>query len=316
MRILVVDDDTTSRLITQVTLQTLGHDCLAFHGGAPAWDAFRSDPGDVVISDWIMPGITGLQLCRKIRAHPSGDSTYFIVVTGQGSPEDVLEGMNAGADDYLVKPLNFNELEARLIAAARFTTLHQKLTHARATLEAANLKLNAMASRDPLTGIGNRRALEEDVDLLEARTTRYGHHYCMALVDIDHFKSYNDTYGHQAGDYVIRSVAAQLKAQARRGDALYRYGGDELLCIFPEQSLSSANIAVQRMLKAVEQLSISHAGNSLGVVTCSAGLAVLEAGQIGSAYEILGEADKALYRAKALGRNRVEFAAPLQRERA
>jgi diguanylate cyclase (GGDEF)-like protein len=315
MRILVVDDDATSRLIAQVTLRALGHECLAFDGGTRAWDAFQCDLGDVVISDWIMPGLTGLQLCRKIRAHPLGDSTYFIMVTSRSSPEDVLQGMDAGVDDYLLKPLNSGDLEARLIAAARFTALHEKLAQARDTLEAANLKLIAMASRDPLTGLGNRRALEEDIEILEARTTRYGHHYCIALIDVDRFKSYNDAYGHQAGDYVLRCVATQLKAQARSGDTLYRYGGDELLCIFPEQSLSSANIAVERMRIAVEQLSIPHIGNTAGIVTFSAGLAVLEAGQIGTAYEVMGEADKALYQAKELGRNRVAFAAPFLKER-
>jgi diguanylate cyclase (GGDEF)-like protein len=315
MRILVVDDDASSRLITQATLRSLGHECLAFEAGAAAWDAFQSDLGDVVISDWIMPGLTGLELCQKIRAHPLGDSTYFIMATGQGTPEDVLEGMNAGADDYLVKPLDSGDLKARLIAAARFTALHQKLSQARSTLEAANLKLTVVASRDPLTGLGNRRALEENVGLLEARAGRYGHRYCMALIDIDRFKSYNDTYGHQAGDQVLRSVAAQLKAHIRRGDSLYRFGGDELLCIFPEQSLSSANVAVQRMRSAVEGLSIAHAANDGGVVTCSAGLAVLESGQLGSAHEVLREADKALYRAKELGRNRVECADPLLKER-
>jgi diguanylate cyclase (GGDEF)-like protein len=137
---------------------------------------------------------------------------------------------------------------------------------------------------------------------------RYGHRYCMALVDVDHFKSYNDTYGHQAGDQILEAVAAQLTVQARRGDSLYRYGGDEFLCIFPEQALSTGSLAVHRMQKGLKDLAIPHSDNALGVLTVSAGLAMLEAGDSSSASEVLKEADEALYRAKRLGRNRIELA--------
>jgi diguanylate cyclase (GGDEF)-like protein len=125
----------------------------------------------------------------------------------------------------------------------------------------------------------------------------------MALLDVDHFKSYNDTYGHQAGDDVLRQVAAQLSAQARNGDVVYRYGGEEFLCVFPEQSMATGTIAVERMRLGVVQLAIPHAANVIGVVTISAGVAVLDPGQSMSAGEILWEADQALYRAKQLGRN-------------
>ena len=181
------------------------------------------------------------------RAHTPGGYTYFIMVTSQGGLDEILEGMGAGADDYLIKPLDSDDLQARLIAAARVTSLHRQLGEQRTELEGLNNELTAIARRDPLTGLRNRRALEEDLDLLEARVTRYGHRYCMALLDVDHFKSYNDTYGHQAGDRILQTVAAQLKDQARKGDALYRYGGEEFLCIFPEQSLTTGALAAERM---------------------------------------------------------------------
>jgi diguanylate cyclase (GGDEF)-like protein len=128
----------------------------------------------------------------------------------------------------------------------------------------------------------------------------------MALIDVDHFKSYNDAYGHQAGDDALQAVAAQLKAKARSGDALYRYGGEEFLCIFPEQSTDSGARAVERMRSGVLRLGVKHADNPLGVLTVSAGLAMLHPDNTRSASAVLKEADEALYRAKQLGRNRVE----------
>jgi diguanylate cyclase (GGDEF)-like protein len=141
---------------------------------------------------------------------------------------------------------------------------------------------------------------------LEARVARYGHRYSIALIDVDHFKAYNDTYGHQAGDQILRTVADQLREEARGGDAVYRYGGEEFLCVFPEQSLAKATVAAERMRSALEGLAIPHSADSLGVVTLSAGLAMLDPRQTKSVGEVVKEADEALYRAKQLGRNRVE----------
>jgi diguanylate cyclase (GGDEF)-like protein len=306
MNILVADDDATSRLITQVALRSLGHECHTVSDGAQAWEAFRSRQPDVVISDWMMPGLTGLELCRDIRCDTAGRYPYFIMVSSQGALDQILEGMSAGADDYLVKPLDPDDLQARLVAAARVTSLHRQLSDERIELAGLNRELAALARRDPLTGLGNRRALEEDFALLEARVSRYGHSYCVALLDLDNFKSYNDRYGHQAGDDALRTVAAQLKDQARTGDAIYRYGGEEFLCVFPEQSLATAAQAVQRMRRGVAQLAVKHADNPPGFLTISAGVARLDPHQTRSMSEVLEEADEALYRAKDLGRNRVE----------
>jgi two-component system, cell cycle response regulator len=306
VKILVADDDPISRRIVEASLASLGHTCETVADGEQAWDAFGSGLPDVVISDWSMPGQTGLQLCANVRGHAAGTYTYFIMLTAHGTREQILEGMSAGVDDYLVKPLNCADLQARLVSAARVTSLHRQLGGQRAALEGLNTQLTAIARRDPLTGLSNRRALQEDIEILEARVTRYGHRYCMALLDIDHFKAYNDNYGHQAGDDVLERVAEALSANARSGDALYRYGGEEFLCIFPEQSLASGAQAVQRMRLGVEDLRIPHLTSRYGVVTFSAGLAVLTSDEIRSATEVLKEADDALYIAKQLGRNRVE----------
>ena len=306
MRILVADDDAGSRLIATMALRQLGHECRVVSDGAEAWEAFQADRPDVIISDWMMPGLSGLQLCRDVRADALGASTYFIMLTSHEARDQIVEGMTAGADDYLVKPLDPDELGIRLIAASRVTHLHSRLTEQQTELERLNLELTAISLRDPLTGLGNRRALEEDLQLLEARSSRYESGYSLALLDVDHFKAYNDTHGHQAGDDVLQAVAGELKAQARSGDILYRYGGEEFLCVFPQGSLDGTIVAVQRMRSGLERLAIQRDHDSADVLTLSAGLAVLEPGDPRPVHAVLKAADDALYRAKQLGRNRVE----------
>jgi two-component system cell cycle response regulator len=294
MKIMVVDDDPTSRLIARMAVQRLGHECETVADGTEAWNAFPSTRPDVVISDWMMPGLDGLQLCRNIRAHGSGGYTYLVLLTSRGAHGQILEGMSAGADDYLLKPLDPDELQVRLIAAERVTALHRQLAEQRSELQGLNSELTILARRDPLTGLGNRQAMQEGLELLEAQVARYGHRYCIALLDIDHFKSFNDTHGHQAGDHVLSSVSAALQAGARSGDSLFRYGGEEFLVIFPEQTLATGLDA-----------------NSIGVVTLSAGVAMLDPADDRPVGEVLKDTDIALYRAKQLGRNRVVSAGSL-----
>ncbi|HYP22776.1 MAG TPA: GGDEF domain-containing protein [Actinomycetota bacterium] len=174
--------------------------------------------------------------------------------------------------------------------------------------------MTEVSLRDALTGLGNRMALDEDLDQLQARVTRYGHRYCVALLDVDHFKAYNDSYGHQAGDQALRTVAAQISAQARGGDAVYRYGGEEFLCIFPEQTLETAAIAAERMRSSLEQLAVPHGDSDFGVLTMSGGLAILDSSGSKSVGEVLKDADEALYLAKRLGRNRIERASRVASE--
>jgi diguanylate cyclase (GGDEF)-like protein len=300
---LIADDDDASRRIIQLVPRVLGHECHVVTDGTEAWDAFRTLRPDVVISDWMMPGLSGVELCQNIRAHSPRSYTYFIMVTSSGDLEQILEGMNAGADDYLVKPLNPDDLRLRLVAAERVTALHGEIGLQQTELEGLNHELTAIARLDPLTGLGNRRALEEDLATLDARVTRYGHRYCMALIDVDFFKPYNDLYGHPAGDQILQAVAIALKSQARAGDALYRYGGDEFLCIFPEQTLAAGTVAVERMRIGLEQIAMTHTGNPRGVVTITAGMALLDPRHTKPVSGVLKEADEALYRAKERGRN-------------
>jgi two-component system chemotaxis response regulator CheY len=295
--------------VRQALLRALsfeGYEVRVAADGHAALDSLLADPADAVLLDVSMPGIDGLEVCRRLRA--AGDRTPILMLTARHATADRVAGLDAGADDYLVKPLASYALKARLVAADRVTSLHRQLAHQQAELERLNEQLTQVARRDPLTGLVNRRALEEDLEQLEARVRRYGHRYCMALIDIDEFKAYNDTYGHQAGDRVLQQVADQLKAHTRGGDGVYRYGGEEFLCIFPEQSLATGKLAVQRMRIGLEQLAITHAGSPSGVLTFSAGLSMLHPLHTKSTGDVLKEADQALYRAKGLGRNRVEEA--------
>jgi two-component system chemotaxis response regulator CheY len=306
VKILIADDGATSRLIAHMALRSLGHECFAANDGAQAWETFQSVRPDVVISDWMMPGLEGIELCRRVRAAARSDYVYFIILTGLGEKSEIRAGIEAGADDYLLKPLDQHELHLRLLVAARITTLHAELAEKTRELERMNTQLAEQGRTDPLTQLGNRLRLNEDLQVLAARAKRHGQRYCAAMCDVDHFKRYNDTHGHGAGDEVLRRVAAAIRSTARDGDGVYRYGGEEFLLILPEQSLSTATLALERVRKAVEALAIPL--DAERVVTISAGIAALDAGESGGVERMLKEADAALYRAKAAGRNNVQVA--------
>jgi diguanylate cyclase (GGDEF)-like protein len=302
MRILVVDDEPISRLLVQAAVDWLGHHWIAADDGQEAWECFQQDEPDVLITDLMMPGVDGLELCRRVRANAQTSYTYIILVTVLGDRQDIVRGMDAGADDYLVKPLQLFDLQARLIAAQRVTDLHAELDRHRA-------QLAHLARHDPLTGLSNRRSLDEDLEVLHARSQRYGRGFALAMCDIDRFKAYNDTYGHQAGDQALRAVAATIAGEVRGGDGVYRYGGEEFLLVLPEQTPDTALVAVERVRSAVERLAIPQpAAGPGGRLTLSAGIAAFRPGEPTTAQELLQQADAALYRAKAAGRNQLALA--------
>lgn len=312
MRVMIAEDDAVARLILTRAVELLGHECLVAVDGAAAWESYRREEVDVVISDWLMPGLDGLELCRRIRRRRGKRYPYFILLSALSERRDFLIGMKAGADDYLTKPLDQDELSVRLLAAERVTSLHRKLAEQNIELKRLNRVVAESARTDPLTGLGNRLRLREDLEELQARVERYGHRYALTLCDVDHFKAYNDRSGHLAGDRVLRAVAAVLARTCRRGDRAYRYGGEEFLVVLPEQDPPRAAIAAERFRHAVEALAIPHPGNvPWGVVTLSAGLAVLDPGEARSCEEVVRDADLALYRAKRGGRNRVALSTPV-----
>jgi len=306
MKVLVADDSAVPRLILERNLTALGHEIAAAADGEEAWSLYRSFAPDVILSDWLMPGLDGIELCRRIRSDPADRYTYFVLLTSMTEVEHVITAMVAGADDFMVKPLERTALEAALIGARRVTELHEQLRDQRASLERLNSLLFDDARRDPLTLLGNRLRLSEDLAAAVSRVQRYGHGYCLALLDIDFFKRYNDKFGHPAGDLALRSVAQALAGSVRAGDMVYRYGGEEFLILLPEQTATTATVVLDRVRLAVAALELPHPDNPpADVVTISGGVAAIEASNQLTVNEWLRQADQALYRAKATGRNRV-----------
>jgi two-component system, cell cycle response regulator len=310
MDILIAEDDALSRLLLQRAIERLGHRCGVTADGLEAWERIQAGPPDVIISDWMMPGLSGPDLCRRIRAHEAG-YTYFILLTSNTEKEQRLEGMRAGADDYLTKPLDTDDLQLRLIAAERVTHLHRRLQAQQAELEALNESLYLEGRRDPLTGIPNRLQLMDDLDQAQARVARDGTRFCVALFDVDHFKAFNDALGHLAGDEALRQVAQALARVSRRDDRVYRYGGEEFCALFRGADLEGARGAAERMRQAVATLELTHPGSSVGPhVTVSAGVAEHVGCAELSFEEVLNRADEALYASKEAGRNRTSAWVP------
>jgi two-component system cell cycle response regulator len=316
--VLVVDDNAAKRFALNAVLSPLGYTLVEADSGVEALRCLMIQDFAVILLDVLMPVMDGFETASRIRMRPRSEMTPIIFITAHG-PDEVAHADHyaQGAVDFIFAPIPPDELRAKVsVFANLYAKAEQLAVHARAVQSTAdelidrNVELSELARQDPLTSLRNRRALTEDLEMHEARVLRYGHSYCMGLLDIDHFKSYNDTYGHQAGDEVLRVIATTLASLLRRGDALYRYGGEELLCIFPEQTIETGGLAVERMRAGVEALGLVHAGSPSGVVTVSAGLAVLDMELSRSAHDVLNEADGALYRAKSLGRNRVERAGP------
>src|SRR6185295_7862910 len=281
MHILIADDDPGTRLTVCAAVERLGHRCTVTEDGESALRAYQADPPDAVITDWQMPGMDGTALVQAIRGQGDGNYAYVMVLTGEADEESARATMEAGADDLLLKPLEPAQLERKLIAAERVTTMHRRM--------------HEDARHDAATGLANRLRLAEDLEVLCGRVARYEHVYCVAVFDVDNFKGVNDAAGHLYGDQTLRQIASALQREVRSGDAVYRYGGEEFLVLLPEQSLESATLAAERLRTAVEGLAIPHPAG--GVVTVSAGVAGLNDPQC-HPDEVFELADQALYRAK------------------
>jgi len=308
MKVLIADDDQISRMITKAAVEQSGHECIVAVDGDSAWELYQAHAPEAVVTDLMMPGLNGLDLCRAIRSSEDDNYTYVILVTSHGSRKDVLAGMEAGADDYVTKPLDPFNLHIRLLAAQRITSLHSDLAKYRTAL-------SNQARTDPLTKLHNRLKLTEDLGELHNRGDRPPRDYCLAMVDVDNFKSYNDIYGHQAGDAALVAIASTLAHEVRESDGVYRFGGEEFLLVLGEQSEETAAVILERVRSAVHDLRIEHSGDPDGVLTISAGVSAFTQGHRAGAEQLLREADRALYAAKASGRNRVTLASALITDR-
>ena len=306
MRVLIAEDEPVARKIIQRALEGLNHECVVAEDGLHAWRAVQKYGFDVIISDLMMPDIDGFELCRRVRK--LGGYTYFILLTGVSEIASRLSGMEAGADDYLTKPLDLVELRLRLIAAERISALHAKIAEQKWALEALNKQLYAQGRIDALTSIPNRLRLQEDLEKLHARLERHGYAYGVALMDVDHFKKYNDTCGHLAGDDALRLIANTLARTCRATDWVYRYGGEEFVAVFPDTTAETACIAAERMRAAIERLREPHPGlGPASVLTISIGVSWMGREGKSSIDDVLNHADLALYEAKNGGRNLVKL---------
>jgi len=297
MKLLIADDDPATCSLVVAAVKQLGHQATAVPDGDSAWTALSGERFDVLLTDWMMPGLSGIELTRKVREKPPEPYLYVIILTGKDRKQDLLEGLSAGADDYLTKPFDPQDLAARLRTAQRIVNLQADLI---ATREA----LRVQATHDPLTEIWNRGAILEVLgrELVRAKRTQIP--LCLGIIDLDHFKVVNDAHGHQAGDAVLREAVARMKRSLRAYDALGRWGGEEFLLVLPECDAETGRVAAERMRARVADGPVRFGDTDIKV-TCSVGLADagLELGWDGDL--LLSAADKAVYRAKLAGRNRV-----------
>jgi diguanylate cyclase (GGDEF)-like protein len=305
VNVVVVDDDPVVRLVLARAVGSLGHVAFPAETAEVALEHIDRMAVDVVISDWLMPGLNGLELCQLVRARDAMEYVYFMLVTAHDDREHAMAGIAAGVDDCLVKPVDLFDLRLRLMVAERVTDLHRRLAERQRGLERTNIEVAATARLDPLTGLGNRLRMNEDLEIFRSRRDRYHQPFGVALFDIDHFKSLNDAAGHLAGDQALRQVAAVIRRELREADMAYRYGGEELLVALPA-GVRRVAAAAERIRRAVEAAAIRHPGRPGPgtVVTLSAGVAAAE----GDVDSFLLAADAALYRAKSDGRNRVVVA--------
>jgi len=301
MKILIAEDDFTSRNILTAVLKKWGFDPVVTEDGRAAWDVLQQpDAPPLILLDWNMPGMDGLEICRRLREIGSSNPPYVILLTARGEKGDIVQGLEAGATDYVSKPYDNEELQARIRVGQRMLELQSHLLEARDALA-------HQATHDFLTGVFNRRAIRDRLKQEILRAGREKENLSVGMLDIDHFKDINDTYGHQAGDEALLVFTQCIQGGLREYDCVGRYGGEEFLVIAPGSiGLKSENL-YERLRARIAGAEIATNAGSISL-TVSIGVAP---GTSQSLVDVLlAAADTALYQAKAGGRNRVVYATP------
>jgi two-component system, cell cycle response regulator len=305
MRILVADDDVLSRTLLERMLERAGYEVTAVDNGRLAADCLCCQDGPrLALLDWVMPELDGPAVCREVRQKREQPYVHMLLLTSKESKQDVVAGLESGADDYLIKPFDPEELKARLRTGLRILQLEDKLVEAREDLR-------FKATHDPLTGLFNRGVI---LDLLAReidRMHREGRSAVVLLVDVDNFKNINDTRGHVAGDAVLKEVARRILGSVRSYDYVGRYGGEEFLVVLNNCEESLALSRAEHIRQAIASAPVHTAWGSIPV-TISAGVLATKDWGLRPLEEIIHKVDTALYQAKADGRNCVRFAAPPQ----
>jgi diguanylate cyclase (GGDEF)-like protein len=293
VRILIAEDQQVMAMMLRSELEQLGHQIVVTHDGEDAWQVVVDGGVHVLVSDWVMPRLDGLSLCRRIRAARLDSYTYIILLTAKVGRGDRLEGLRAGADDFLTKPFDPEELAVRLEIAARIMSIHKVLGE-------QNAALADMANTDVLTGLANRRRFDAEIQKQVSLATRRCHPVGLLLADVDHFKAYNDAFGHLAGDEALRQVAGIIRSSLREHDIAARFGGEEFAAILPDADLPSACSVAERIREA-----IAAGPWTLRAVTASLGVASSGPTDLDGPTALLARADEALYCSKQRGRDRV-----------
>jgi diguanylate cyclase (GGDEF)-like protein len=308
MNVLIADDSPSVRQLLSAIVSSCGFDVTIAENGVEACGILLDEePPQIAIIDWYMPGMDGVDVCRRVRERVDGAYTYIIMLTSKANKEDIVNGLTSGADDYLTKPFDAKELRSRLRAGRRIVDLNAAMLEKQAELIRLNEHLKKLAARDGLTNLWNHRSFQEQLTNELARAERHMRPLSLILLDVDSFKQFNDTYGHQAGDDVLKSVAAILQASARQIDTVARYGGEEFAIILPDEDENTSCAAAERFRNAIGTWPWDERG-----VTASFGVATLDRGHENSA-AMIADADRALYHSKRTGKNRVTHAATIPR---
>lgn len=301
--VLIAEDDPIFRRILESCLKKWNYRVTSLENGLDAWSVLQQkDSPQMAILDWMMPGLDGVELCRRVRGHQAVPYKYLLLLTAKGKKEDVVAGLEAGADDYLTKPFDVNELRARVRAGKRILELQGALLR-------VQTELQFESAHDHLTGLWNRGAIMGLLQRETQRSARIGEPLGVMMADLDHFKQINDSHGHQTGDAVLCEVARRMLASVRNYDFVGRYGGEEFLIVLAECTPADLVITAERMRAHISESPVeTDAGPipvtiSIGLVAGHAAGAALLKGE-----ELLHAADTALYSAKTKGRNRVECA--------
>jgi diguanylate cyclase (GGDEF)-like protein len=307
VKVLIVDDSRTIRAALEAMVKRLGHDPASAESGSEAIERFLRERPDLILLDVTMPDLDGYEVARRLRKLSGTDWLPILFLSASDEDQDLDQAIDAGGDDYLVKPVSQVVLGAKIRAMQRIDTMHRNLAKLSADLEAANRELARISREDGLTRLANRRRFDEHLRTELLRALRTGQALSLALCDVDHFKGYNDRYGHAQGDECLRLVGQILRQSCRRPtDLAARYGGEEFALILPETPLWGAAEVAERVRRAIEERAIPHeASQAARVVTISLGVACAAPGSHLTPDQLVAWADKALYRAKETGRNRV-----------
>jgi two-component system, cell cycle response regulator len=299
MRIAIVDDDPISRQILKSSLKRFGHEVIEAPDGEAAWQLIQDHSPRFIITDWLMPKMDGLELIRNIRAANLQNYTYIIIISGKEDKNDVVAGLESGADDYLVKPFDVMELRARVSIGVRILELEADLKIARDQME-------AMAMHDYLTGLLSRRAIYTHLKGELDRSLRENHPLSIIMMDLDRFKDLNDQYGHLVGDQALCLVSDQILRNVRSYDWAGRWGGDEFLIVLPNTSAEEARTISERICSKISSIGIETPDHAKVYIQSSLGVITHKFGSI-SIDHLIHQTDNALYAAKIAGRHCVHY---------